>query len=210
MGIRHIMFMSSIRAQTGPSSPGVLRESDAPRPTDAYGRSKLAAEEAVRACGVPFTILRPVLIYGQNVRGNLERLIELTQKSWPLPFGLLRNRRSLLARENLIAAIRLMLAQPAAPNETYIVADPQPLTLAEMIAALRAGAGRSPGLLPVPPALMAMAMRATGRAGEWERLAGPQVADPAKLLAAGWQPPVKTPEGLAALTRNAPAMPGRA
>ena len=48
-GVRHLVFISSIRAQSGPSSADILRETDAPQPTDAYGRSKLAAEEAVRA-----------------------------------------------------------------------------------------------------------------------------------------------------------------
>ncbi len=56
-------------------APDVLRETDPPQPTDAYGRSKLAAEDAVRAAGVPFTILRPVLIYGPGVKGNLARLM---------------------------------------------------------------------------------------------------------------------------------------
>ena len=76
IGIKRLVFMSSIRAQCGPSSAQTLRETDAARPTDAYGRSKLAAEEAVRAAQVPFTILRPVLIYGPGVKGNLARLVE--------------------------------------------------------------------------------------------------------------------------------------
>jgi nucleoside-diphosphate-sugar epimerase len=67
IGVRHLVFISSIRAQSGPSSADILRETDAPQPTDAYGRSKLAAEDAVRAAGVPFTILRPVLIVGYEV-----------------------------------------------------------------------------------------------------------------------------------------------
>src|SRR4029079_7965413 len=123
MGIRHLVFISSIRGQSGPSSDEILRESDPPRPADAYGRSKLGAEDAVPAAGVPFTILRPVLIYGPGVRGNLARLIELARKPWPLPLGLCRTRRSLLARQNLTGAIHFALAQPLAKGETYIVAD---------------------------------------------------------------------------------------
>src|SRR6185369_2055159 len=96
-GVRHLVFISSIRAQSGPSSNEVLHETDEPHPTDAYGRSKHAAEDAVRASGVPFTILRPVLIYGPGVKGNLDRLVRLAKKPWPLPLGLCRNRRSLLA-----------------------------------------------------------------------------------------------------------------
>src|ERR1700744_2821590 len=39
MGLHHLIFMSSIRAQAGPSSDTLLRETDSPTPTDAYGRS---------------------------------------------------------------------------------------------------------------------------------------------------------------------------
>ena len=201
IGIRHLVFISSIRAQSGPTSTGPLRETDAPRPTDAYGRSKLAAEDAVRGAGAPFTILRPVLIYGPGARGNFARLIELTRTPWPLPFGRCRNRRSLLARQNMVGAIHFALDQPVAQGETYVVADPEPLTLAEIVAALRAGEGRRPGLLPVPPMLMALAARAMGRVEEWQRLGGSQVADPGKLLNAGWKPAIDTRTGLMALTR---------
>ena len=202
VGIGRLVFMSTIRAQAGPSSSDLLRESDEPHPIDAYGRSKLAAEEAVRAAGVPFTILRPVLIYGAGAKGNLARLLQLVDNGWPLPLGLCRNRRSLLARTNLIAAIEFALKTPATAGQTYIVADPEALTLAETVAALRAGMARRPGLLPVPPAVIAMAARALGRADDWERLGGAQVADPAKLLDAGWKPVVDTREGLAELARD--------
>jgi len=198
-GIRHLVFMSSIRAQSGPSSDKILHETDPSHPTDAYGRSKLAAEDAVRAAGLPFTILRPVLIYGSGVKGNLERLMRLAQKPWPLPFGLCRNRRSLLARQNLIGAIHHTLQSPAAKGETYIVADQTPLTLAEIVTALRAGEGRAPGLLPIPPALIAMTLQALGRAEEWQRVGGTLVADPAKLMQAGWRPTIEATTGLAAL-----------
>jgi UDP-glucose 4-epimerase len=208
-GIRHLVFMSSVRAQSGPSSASTLSETDPPKPTDAYGRSKLAAEEAVRAARVPFTILRPVLIYGPGVKGNLARLVELTRTPWPLPLGLCRNRRSLLARQNLIAALDLVLQLPAA-GETYLVADPSPLTLAEIVAALRRGAGRSPHLLPIPPVLMAMALRAAGRAEEWERLGGTLVAEPGKLLRAGWRPAIVTAAGLAALAQAGENQPSAA
>ena len=204
VGVRHLVFISSIRAQSGPSSAAVLRETDAPQPTDAYGRSKLAAEDALRAADVPFTILRPVLIYGPGVKGNLDRLIRLARQPWPLPLGLCRNRRSMLARQNLVSAIHFTLQHPSTKGETYIAADPMPLTLAEIVAALRVGQGRRPGLLPVPPALIALAANAAGRGDDWQRIGGAMVADPAKLLAAGWAPAIDTRAGLAALAAGAP------
>ena len=126
----------------------------------------------------------------------------MARKPWPLPLGLCRNRRSLLARRNLIDAVHFAVTSSAAKDETYVVADPDPLTLAEIVTALRAGEGRRPGLLPVPPGLIALASNALGRAEEWQRLGGTLVADPAKLMQAGWKPALDTRESLAALVRE--------
>jgi nucleoside-diphosphate-sugar epimerase len=201
MGVQRLIFASSIRAQCGPIASSVLDESHAPQPTDAYGRSKLAAEQAIRASNVPYTILRPVLIYGPGVKGNLARLARWARSPWPLPFGSFSNRRSILGRQNLIEAIHFSLRTPATMGETYVVADPEPLTLAQIIAALRAGEGRSPALLPVPRAPLAVALKAMGKTEMWDRLAGELVADPGKLMRAGWRPPVRSAEGLAAMVR---------
>src|SRR5262249_61376384 len=59
MHIKHLVFMSSIRAQSRPASHSVLRETDGPQPTDCHGRSNVAAHEEVRPAGVPSTLLRP-------------------------------------------------------------------------------------------------------------------------------------------------------
>ena len=202
MGVRRLVFASSVRAQSGPVADRLLVESDPPQPTDAYGRSKLAAENALRQSGVPYTILRPVLVYGPGVKGNLARLLQLAGKPWPLPFGGFSNRRSVLARQNLVGAIHFALESPATAGETYLVADPEPVTLAEIVTAMRAGLGRRPGLVSIPISLLAMALKAAGRAETWERLGGDLRADPGKLLQAGWRPSVDTHEGLAAMARE--------
>ena len=201
MGVRRLVFASSIRAQSGPFASSVLDETAPPQPTDAYGRSKLAAEQAIRASNVPFTILRPVLIYGPGVKGTLARLERWARSPWPLPFGSFSNRRSILARQNLIDAIHFSLRTPATMGETYIVADPEPLSLAQIIAAMRAGEGRSPALLPVPRAPIAAALRLMGKTDMWDRLAGELVVNPGKLMGAGWRPPVRSADGLAAMIR---------
>src|SRR5262249_58910773 len=137
----------------------------------------------------------PTLIYGPGVKGNLASLTRLARSPWPLPFGSMRNRRSLLGRDNLVAAIHLVLSAPATVNETYVVADPTPLTMAEIVGALRAAQGRRPGLLRVPPLMLAAPLKAVGRAALWERLGGNSVVDPGKLLAAGWRPVADTRAG---------------
>jgi UDP-glucose 4-epimerase len=201
-GIRRFVFLSSIRAQSGPAAPGVLTEADEPRPTDAYGRSKLEAERGLAETGLDWVALRPVLVYGEGVRGNMAALLRLARTPYPLPLGALRARRSLLALENLAEAVDVVLRHEGRLCRPLLVADPEPVTLPQIVAALREGLGRGPGLLPVPQALLGAGMRLAGRGEAFERLAGSLVADPTALLALGWTPPVATREALAALARH--------
>lgn len=200
-GAKRLIFISSIRAQTGPVADRILTEADPPHPTDPYGRSKLAAETAVRDSGVPFTVLRPVLVYGPGVKGNLRLLALAAAMPVAPPFGGFTNRRSVVGVHNLASAVAHVIRHEAAGGETYLVADPQPLSLADIVAALRRGAGRSSGLITVPPALMRFALTALGRGPDWHQLSGALVVDPAKLIATGWCPQPDTRKALAELGR---------
>jgi nucleoside-diphosphate-sugar epimerase len=191
-GTRRFVVMSSVRAQSGPAADGVLTEDDAPRPTEAYGRAKLRAEAAVRAAGVPWTILRPTMVYGAGAKGNLARLLRVADSPWPLPLAGLANRRSLVSLDNLIAAVRFVLGADVAVRQVYLVADPTPVTLPQIIAALRRGLGRAPRLYPVPLAVFAHTCRLIGRGDVWERIGGSLVVDSGKLIAAGWRPDADT------------------
>jgi nucleoside-diphosphate-sugar epimerase len=199
-GIRHFVFVSSVRAQTGPSADHALTERDEPAPTDAYGRSKLAAEGVVRASGVPFTVLRPALFYGPGVKGNFALLLRAALSRWPLPLRNFVNRRSLVSIDNFIAALTFVLSSPATIGETYVVADPGiPPRLPDLIATLRKARGRRPLIFPLPTHYVEAPLRALHRDDVWERLGGNLRVDSGKLIAAGWRPVHDTWGGLAAL-----------
>ena len=157
-GVKRFVFLSSIRAQSGPSADHVLTEDLIPRPTDAYGRSKLAAEQGLAELDIDWVALRLVLVYGEGVKGNMAELVRLARMPYPLPVGALRNRRSLLSLDNLVAA-------------------------------MRRGLGRRPGLVPVPAAMLRTALQAAGRGEVYDRLSGSLVAEPARLRELGWSPP---------------------
>ncbi|MBS0529674.1 MAG: hypothetical protein JSS22_09830 [Proteobacteria bacterium] len=123
----------------------------------------------------------------------------------PLPFGSLRNRRSLLAVRNLVDAIMLSLASPTTLNETLVVADPEPMSIAVIITCLRTAAGQPAGLFPVPAGVIAGLLRLTGRTSLWDRIGRDLVVDPAKLLAVGWKPSVTTRGGLRAMVEKSQA-----
>jgi UDP-glucose 4-epimerase len=200
-GAKRFVFLSSIRAQSGPTAATALTEAAEPTPTDAYGKSKLAAERGLAELDLDWVALRAVLVYGPGVKGNMARLTHLARSSWPLPVAGLAARRSLLALENLSAAIDTVLASPAPLRRALIAADPQALTIAEMIAAMREGLGRRPGVFPLPAALLRWMLHASGRDDMFERISGSLVADPTALMTLGWSPPLATRAGLAALMR---------
>ena len=108
--------MSSVRAQAGLAADHVITEADTPQPTDIYGRTKLKAERLVAESGVGFTALRPAVVYGKGVKGNIAALATLARTPMPLPFGSLDNRRSLLSIENLASAVELVLTAPGRPR----------------------------------------------------------------------------------------------
>jgi UDP-glucose 4-epimerase len=201
-GVRRFVFLSSIRAQCGAFAEAVQTEDLPPQPTDAYGRSKLAAEQGLSELDLDWVALRPVVVYGPGVKGNVAQLMRLARSPYPLPFGSLTAQRSLLSVDNLVEAIACVLAQSQPLRRPFIVADSAPLTIPAMIAAMRRGLGRRPGLLPVSPAFVRLACQATGRSELYDRVAGPLVADAAALRGLGWTPSVATAAGLAELTRK--------
>jgi UDP-glucose 4-epimerase len=200
--IERLVLMSSVRAQAGLAAEHVITEKDKPLPTDIYGRTKLAAERLLQESGARFTVLRPAVVYGKGVKGNIAALSTLARTPMPLPFGGLDNRRSLLALENLASAIALVLTAPEAEGETYLVADQEPISVAELVAAMREGLGRSPHLLRVPTGAVKRLMRTFGKEADFERISGNFIIDAAKLRGLGWRPRVKTRDGIVAMMRD--------
>jgi nucleoside-diphosphate-sugar epimerase len=187
-GINHLIFVSSIAAQSASFSDDELTEDDLPTPNNAYGRSKLAAEQAIRESGVSFTILRPVVIYGEGEKGNLATVQKISRLPIPLPFRSLTAQRSVLSIQNFNSAVATALTHSRARGETFIVSNPVPVTIAELIADYRKALGRPPWLIPMPDRWLEWGLKAVGFEPIWERIGRPLVARPRKLLALGWKP----------------------
>ena len=108
-GVRQFIFLSSIIVFGEASRAGERREigrGAQPAPADAYGRSKLDAEAALRALAddrfcVP--VLRPPLVYGRGCKGNYNALARLA-RALPV-FPQFDNRRSALYVGNLAELI---------------------------------------------------------------------------------------------------------
>ncbi|MFM0414782.1 UDP-glucose 4-epimerase family protein [Paraburkholderia aromaticivorans] len=205
-GARRLVFASSVKALAEGDAGRPLREDDPPAPQDAYGRSKLAAEQALtrygEETGLEVVIVRFPLVYGPRVRANFLRLMDAIWKGVPLPLGVIDARRSLVYVENLADALMHCATDPRAAHRTFHVADSDPLTVAELARSLGRHLHKPARLVPVPTRWLHLAGRLTGHTAQIERLVGSLRLDTARVHSVlDWQAPHSTDEGLAATAR---------
>ena len=206
-GVRRLVHISSIRAMGEETPPGRrFTATDPPSPQDAYGRAKLAIEHAIIAAagatGVDLVILRPPLVYGPGVKGNLRALIKLTASGVPLPFAGVDSRRSMIFLGNLVDLLVLACTHPAAPSRLLLARDADDLSIPELVQALAGGLGRRVRLFPAPAALFTGLSLLPVLRPALRRLTSPLLVDDAETRRVlGWMPAVSSETGLASTAR---------
>ena len=139
-GVKRFIFLSSIKAAADPSSHCVDEQWNV-LPKSPYGQAKRAAEERVltvgRSTGMGIVILRPALVYGPGMKGNLPRLIKAMQKGWLPSLPETGNRRSLVHVEDVVQALLLAATHSAAAGQRYLVTDGQPYSGRELYLLIR-------------------------------------------------------------------------
>jgi nucleoside-diphosphate-sugar epimerase len=144
-GLRRIVAMSSMSAQTKRDSPDPAERALAQRLRDAESRLR----EAATARNIPWTIFRPTLIYGAGIDKTLAPLARLAQR-WrvlPIPFGASGLRQPVHAAD-LAAACRAVISQPATFARAYEIGGGERLRFDAMIRRVREA---TPGfVLPLP------------------------------------------------------------
>ncbi|MEZ5583170.1 MAG: NAD-dependent epimerase/dehydratase family protein [Candidatus Competibacteraceae bacterium] len=126
-GVKRFVLLSSVLA-AGPGGPRCIDEEWPLPPRTAYGKAKRAAEHWVLEAGQRYPLhvvnLRPALVYGSGVKGNLRRLLRIGQRDGcpALPAG---GKRSLVHVDDVVRAALASAAHPAAHRQTYILTDGQ-------------------------------------------------------------------------------------
>ncbi len=202
-GVARLIFVSSVKVY-GDDGGRPCAEDDPTRPTDAYGISKLHAEQGlaeVRAeTGLATVVLRPPLIYGPRVKANFRTLLRLADTPLPLPLGGIEgNRRSYLFLGNLLSAVRKALTEPAAAGRTYLVRDGEDVSTTALITRLRAALGRPRRLVRVPVSVISAAASTIARGAIVEPLTGSRRIDDSRIRRElDWRPNYTLDQGLAA------------
>ena len=132
--VRRLILLSSLAAAHPATAAAPAREEDRPDPVSEYGRSKLAAEQEIRAnCKVPFTILRPPPVYGPRDYAFIKLFRTIRRHIVPLPGGG-RQPLSMVFAKDLAGATVMCLTHPAAEGKTYFVASPEIVTVRQLAA----------------------------------------------------------------------------
>lgn len=192
-GVKRLIYLSSIKV-IGESTSGIpFSASSIPNPEDAYGITKLETEQAlqklVSSSELALTIIRPPLIYGPGVKGNLRKLESAIKRGLPLPFASIRNKRALVSLERLCDLIRVCLTHPKAAGGVFLVSDGISRSTPDIIRMLATGAERKPILLPCPVSLLKLTGTLLGKQTQISRLIGDlevDIGDTCRTL--NWHP----------------------
>jgi nucleoside-diphosphate-sugar epimerase len=201
-GVKRFVFISSVKVNGEFTSIDIpFTEVDIPNPQDAYGVSKLEAEQGLmnfaEKTAMEVVIIRPPLIYGFGVKANFSSMLQLVKKGLPLPFGAVKNKRSLVYVENLVSLILCCIKNPLAGNQIFLVSDGFDLSTSELIRKCARALEVGSWLIPFPQCLVEFFSTILAKRTAAQRLYGNLQVDITKardLL--GWQPPFTVEEGL--------------
>lgn len=206
-GATRFVFLSSVKV-LGEETPSgqPFTENSPPKPEDAYGITKLMAEEEVkRYCekaGMAWTIIRPPLIYGEGVKANFAKLVEVVRRGVPLPFKNVDNLRSIVYVKNLVDFLSYCLDTDKASNRIFLLDDGEALSIEALVREISQAIGRDARLFALPRASIEGAAHLLRKQDIYRRLFGSLELNSVAARATGWVAPYTTSEGLEATLKG--------
>ncbi len=181
-GIKRFIFISSVKVLGEKSISGhFFKNDDLLSPQDPYSISKAEAEKGLKEIGMShgmeIVIIRPPLIYGNGVKGNFRLLLKLIKIPIPLPFGSIKNKRSLVSVHNLVDLIVTCINHPKASNETFMVSDGYDLSTPELLNKLANAGNYKIFLFRFPEIFLYLFLKVIGKLAIYERLCGSMRVD---------------------------------
>jgi len=199
-GAKKFVFLSTIGVH-GRISSEPVSESSSFSPYDSYSRSKLEAEKRLvelfesQDRRNELVIIRPPLIVGNNAPGNFGKLVRLCALPIPLPFGMIKNKRTVLSNDNLVDFIRYALAKSDVSG-VFTLADDEVISTKDIATEIKASLGRSQIMVPVPTGVLKVLLSLLGKPQFYEQLCEDLVIDNTRAKSQGWQPVVTSRETL--------------
>jgi nucleoside-diphosphate-sugar epimerase len=201
-GVERFIYISSIKVNGESTSKNTsFKASDKTCPEDPYAISKYEAEqqlfELTKDTNMGIVVIRPPLVYGPGVKANFLSMMRWVNTEIPLPLGLIHNKRSLVALDNLVDLILVCSTHEAAVNEVFLVSDGNDLSVTQLLQTMANALDKSSRLIPVPVWLIRLGATILRQNNTSKRLLGSLQVDIRKtqeLL--NWEPSVTVEEAL--------------
>lgn len=193
-GVKRFIYLSSIKVNGEQTTTQAFHPNDHVCTDDPYGLSKYEAEQALlelsQNTGLDVVIIRPVLIYGPNVKANFKSMVNLASKKLPLPIGCLDNKRSMVSVYNLADLIHVCMTHPNANGEVFIASDQEDISVKQLFEKLAHYQNNKLLMLPVPKSLIGFLASLVGKKSVASRLCSELVVDSSKnTKVLGWTAP---------------------
>ena len=145
-GVKQFVFVSSVKAGGYDEEQG--------SPDGVYGQTKWEAElkllDIGRQSEMLVSIVRPSLVYGAGVKGNLALMRRGIEQGWFPPIPETENRRSMIHVDDLVRALLLVAGDKRANGEIFIVTDGVPHSSGEIYEAICQSVGKTVPQWSVP------------------------------------------------------------
>ena len=190
--VNRFIFVSSVKAGGGSNFGVCVSEKDQGNPEGIYGKTKREAELKLLKIGkesdMHVSIIRPSLVYGPNVKGNLQLMLSGIKKGWFPPLPETGNKRSMIHVDDLVLAILLVANDDRANGEIFIATDGTPHSSREIYNAMCGVLDKSIPKWSVPKILFDMASLVNPRIKyKLNKLLGDECYSSAKLEALGFK-----------------------
>jgi nucleoside-diphosphate-sugar epimerase len=205
VGVKRLIFLSSIKVNgeftNKIGSKHKFFFNDIPNAKDVYAKSKLEAEkilfEISSRLGLEVVVIRLPLTYGNNVKGNLARLIKIIRQNFPLPLSMIENQRSMIGVDNLIDLLICCIDHPKANGKIFLASDGKDLSTSDLIKLIASSMGRKANLFPLPIFILKFLGLIFKRREEINRLIGSLRIDNSYTKETlNWTPPISVEEGI--------------
>lgn len=200
-GVKRFVYMSSVKAVADRSLIDPVTAFTEPNPSSPYGISKLEAEieltKLSKQTGIELVILRPPLIYGPGVGGNMKSLLEFAESGIPAPLGSIENKRTLVSIWNLMDLVGDACVNSNASGGIALAGDPTSLSTGELVKLLRISLGMHPRVFAFPTQVLNLLAKLTGQTQRMRRLTESFTLLPGTTIPEwNWEPKITTKEGL--------------
>jgi UDP-glucose 4-epimerase len=190
--VEKFIFVSSVKAGGNPIRGKCAAEEDQSDPVGIYGETKREAElkilETGRESSMHVSILRPALIYGPKVKGNLQLMMQGIKKGWFPPLPEMGNRRSMIHVDDVVQALLLLVNSQQANGEIFIATDGRTHSSRNIYETMCRVLGKSTPNWSVPKFLFsAIALISPNLSYKMDKLLGDECYSSGKLQSLGFK-----------------------